>query len=90
MVVKPFNLKGLLNAILNVLIPILARRPDGLPSGHADLRHGLPSLEQDPLEGVLAVEMFAASFGPEEVEQEAPEDVKRLLPIGEVARVVAM
>ncbi len=66
--VKPFSLKGLLNANLIVLIPILARGPDGLPSGHANLSRGLPRLEQDPLEGVSAVEMLAASFGPEVIE----------------------
>ncbi len=88
--VKPFSLKGLFNAILIVLIPIPARRPNGLPGGHANLNRSLPRLEQDPLEGVLVVEMFAASFGPEIVKQKAPEDVVRLLPIGEAARVIAM
>jgi hypothetical protein len=40
--VKPFNLKGLLNAILIVLIPILARGPDGPPGGHANLSRSFP------------------------------------------------
>jgi len=44
-VVKPFSLKGLLNAILIVLIPILARRLDGLPGGHANLSRSFPRLE---------------------------------------------
>jgi hypothetical protein len=43
--VKPFSFNGLLNANLIVLIPILARGPDGLPSGHANLSRGLPCLE---------------------------------------------
>jgi hypothetical protein len=47
-------------------------------------------LEQDPLKGVLAIEMFATSFGPEVVEQEAPEDVEKLTSIGEAARVIAV
>jgi hypothetical protein len=47
-------------------------------------------LEKNPLEGVLAVEMFATSFGPEVIEQKAPEDVEGLPPIGEAARVIAM
>jgi len=34
--------------------------------------------------------MFATSFGPEVVEQKAPEDVKGLSPICEAARVIAM
>jgi hypothetical protein len=38
----------------------------------------------------LAIEMFATSFGPEVVEQKAPEDVEGLSPIGEAARVIAM
>jgi hypothetical protein len=88
--VKPFSLKSLLYANLIVLIPILVRGPDGLPSGDANLSRGLPRLEQDPLEGVLVVEMLAASFGPEVVEQEPPEDVERLSPIGEAARVIAV
>ncbi len=90
MAVKPFSLKGLLNANLIVPIPILARGPDGLPSGHANLSRGLPRLEQDPLEGVLAVKMFTASFGLEVVEQKAPEDVEWLSPIGEAAHVIAV
>ncbi len=64
MAVKPFSFKGLFNVILIVLISIPARRPDGLPGGHANLSRSLPRLEQDPLEGVLVVEMFAASLGP--------------------------
>jgi hypothetical protein len=88
--VKPFNLKGLLYANLIVLIPILARGPDGLPSGHANFSRGLPRLEQDPFEGVLAVEMLAASFRPKVVEHQAPEDVERLSPISEATRVIAV
>jgi hypothetical protein len=44
-VVKPFNLKGLLNVVLIVLIPILVRRPDGPPGGHANLNRSFPRLE---------------------------------------------
>jgi hypothetical protein len=47
-------------------------------------------LEQDPFEGVKAVEMLVASFGPEVVEQKAPEDVDRLPSIGAAACVMAM
>jgi hypothetical protein len=43
--VKPFSFKGLLNVILIVLIPILARRPDGPPGGHANLSRNFPQLE---------------------------------------------
>ncbi len=43
--VKPFSPKGKLNAILIVLSPILARRSNGLPGGHAHLRRSLPRLE---------------------------------------------
>jgi hypothetical protein len=62
--VKPFSPKGKLNAILIVLSPILARRSNGLPGGHAHLRRSLPRLEQDPFEGVLAIKVPSASFGP--------------------------
>jgi len=88
--VKPFSLKGLLNVILIILIPKLTRGPDGPPGGHADLGRSLPRLKENSLEGVLAVEVFATSLGPEIVEQEALEDVKGLAPIGEAACVVAM
>jgi hypothetical protein len=66
--VKPFNLKGLLNAILIILIPNLTRGPDGPPGGHADLSHSFPRLKKNSLEGVLAVEVFATSLGPKVVE----------------------
>jgi len=88
--VKPFSLKGLLNAILIILIPNLTRGHDGPPGGHADLGRSFPRLKENSLEGVLAVEMFATSLGPEVVEQEAPEDVEGLTSIGEAAHVVAV
>jgi len=66
--VKPFSLKGKLNAILIVLSLILARRSNGLLGGHAHLRRNFPRLEQNPLEGVLAIEVPSASFGPEIIE----------------------
>ncbi len=62
--VKPFSPKGKLNAILIILGPILARGSNGLPGGHAHLRRSLPRLEQDPFEGVLAIKVPSASFGP--------------------------
>jgi hypothetical protein len=62
--VKPFSPKGKLNAILIVLGPILARGSNGLPGGHAHLCRSLPRLEQDPFEGVLAIKVPSASFGP--------------------------
>jgi len=88
--VKPFSLKGLLNALLIIMIPKLTRGPDGPPGGHVDLGHSFPRLKENSLEGVLAVEVFATSLGPEIVEHEAPEDVKGLTSIGEAARVVAV
>jgi len=88
--VKPFSLKGLLNAILIILIPNLMRGPDGLPGGHANLGRSFPRLKENSHEGVLAVEVFATSLGLEVVEHEAPEDVKWLTSIGEATRVVAV
>jgi len=87
---KPFSLKGLLNAILLILIPSLTRGPDGPPGGHADLGRSLPRLKENSLEGVLAVEVFATSLEPEVVEQKTPEDVEGLASLGEAARVVVV
>jgi hypothetical protein len=47
-------------------------------------------LEQDTLEGVLSVEVFAAPFEPKVVKQEASEDVEGLSSVGEIARVIAV
>jgi hypothetical protein len=88
--VKPFSLKGLLDAILVILIPKLMRGPDGPPGGHVDFGRSFPQLKEHSFEGVLAVEMFATSLGPEVVEQEALENVEGLTSIGETACVVAM
>jgi hypothetical protein len=88
--VKPFSPKDLLNTILIILISIPANGSDGLPGGHANLSRSLLSLKKNLLEGVLVIEVFAASFGPEEIEQKAPEDVERLALVGEAARVVAV
>ncbi len=88
--VKPFSLKGKLNSILIVLSPILARRSNGLPGGHAHLCRSFPRLEQNPFKGVLAIEVPSASFGPEIIEQKAPKNVEGLSPVGEATRVVAM
>jgi hypothetical protein len=82
--VKPFNLKGKLNVILIIQSPILARRSHGLPGGHAHLRRSFPKLEQNPFEGVLAIKVPSASFGPEIIEQKAPKNVEGLSPVGEV------
>ncbi len=65
---KPFSLKGLFNAILIVLIFILARGSNGLLGGHANFSRSLPSLEENPFEGVLVIKVFAASFEREEIE----------------------
>jgi hypothetical protein len=73
-----------------LMFPILTRRLDGPPSGHAHLGRGFPRLKEDALEGVLAVKVIAASLGLEVVNQEAPEDVKGLAAVGEAARVIAM
>ncbi len=88
--VKPFSLEGKLNAILIVLTPILARRSNGLPGGHAHLRRSFPRLEHNPFEGVLAIKVPSASFGPEIIEQKAPKNVEGLSLVGEATRVVAM
>jgi hypothetical protein len=47
-------------------------------------------MEQNPFEGVLAIKMPSASFGPEIIEQKAPKNVEGLFPVGEATRVVAM
>jgi hypothetical protein len=47
-------------------------------------------LKENPFEGVLAVEVFATSFRPEVVNQEAPEDVERLAAVSEAARVIVV
>jgi len=88
--VKPFSLKGFLNVILIIFVPILVRRSNGPPSGHADLGRGLPRLKKNTLEGVLAIKVFATSLGLEIIEQEAPENVKGLSAVCEAARVVTV
>jgi hypothetical protein len=72
---KPLSLKGFFDTTLNVLVPILARRSNGFPGGHADLGRSLPCLKQDFFEGVLVVEVSTTSFRPNVVEQEAPKNV---------------
>jgi len=88
--VKPFSPKGLLNANLKLMLPILTRGSNSPPSGHADVARGLPRLKKNSLEKVLSVEVLAASLGPEVVEQEAPEDIKGLTTVSETTRVVAV
>jgi len=88
--VKPFSPKGLLNANLMLLLPILTRGSNSPPGGHANLSRGFPRLKKNSLEGVLAVEMLAASLRPEIIEQKAPKDVKGLTAVSETARVVAV
>ncbi len=68
----------------------MARRSNGLPGGHAHLRRSFPRLEQNPFEGVLAIKVPSASFGPKIIEQKAPKNVEGLSPVGEATQVVAM
>jgi hypothetical protein len=88
--VKPFSPKGLLNANLMLMLPTLIRRFDDPPGGHANLGRGLPRLKENPLERVLAIEVFTTSFGPELINQEAPENVERLTTVSETARVITV
>jgi hypothetical protein len=90
MAVEPLSPKGLLNANLKLMLPTLARRSDGPPSGHANLGRGLPRLKEDTFERVPAVEVSATSLRPEVVNQEAPEDVEGLAAISEAARVITV
>ncbi len=87
---EPLGLKGLLNPSLSVLILKLPRIFYGSPGGHADFDSGLPGLQEDSLERVLAVEVPSASFGPKIIKDQAPKDIERLSPVGEAARVVAV
>ncbi len=87
---EPFGLQGHLNPTLSVLIPKLPRVSDGFLGGHADLNSSLPGLEEDSLERVLAVEVPSASLRPKIIEEQAPEDVEQLLPVGKAARMVAV
>ncbi len=87
---EPLGLKGLFNPNLSVLISNMPRVSDGSPGGHANLSSSLPGLEEDSLERILAIEMPSASLGPEIVEEQAPEDVEWLPPVGESTRVVAV
>jgi len=88
--VKPFSPKGLFNASLMLLLPILIRGSNGPLGGHADLGRGFPRLKKNSLEGVLAVKVFAASFGPKIIEQEVPKDVEGLTAVSESARVIVV
>ncbi len=90
MAVEPLSPKGLLNANLKFMLPTLARRSNGPPSGHANLGCGLPRLKENTLERVLAVEVSATSLRPEVVNQEALEDVKGLAVISEAACVITV
>ncbi len=88
--VKPFSPKGLFNANLMLLLPILTRGSNGPPGGHADLGRGFPRLKKNSLEGVSVVEVLAASLGPKIIEQEALKDVEGLTAVSESARVIAV
>jgi len=85
---KPFSLKGLLNASLSVMFSLMASGSNGLPGGHSDLGSGLPGLQEHSLEGVLVVEVPTATFRPEIEKEEAPKNVKGLSPIGEASWMV--
>ncbi len=89
-VMEPLGLKGHLNPSLGVLIPKLPSVFYGSLGGHADLHRSLPGLEEDSLERVLAVEVPSASFGPKVIEEQIPENVERLLSVGEATRVVGV
>ncbi len=77
---KPFSLKGLLNASLSAMFSLMACGSNGLPGGHSDLGGGLPGLQEHSLEGVLVVEVPTAPFRPEIEKEEAPKNVKGLSP----------
>ncbi len=88
--VKPFSLKGLLNANLSVLFSLVASGSNGLLGGHSDLGGGFLGLQQHPLEGVLVVKVSTAPFRPEIEEEETPKYVEGLHSVGEAPEVVAV
>ncbi len=70
------------------MIPTGALRFDGFPGGHADFGRGNPSLSEKALDRVVITKVPFASFGPDVVEDEAPQNVQGLPWKGESARVV--
>jgi hypothetical protein len=86
----PFRPKGLSNPILNARFPGGLEQVDGLPSGHPNLDGGHQGLLKNFPSGVLVIEMLPAPLGPEEVENEAVKNVKRLSNEGETLDLVSL
>jgi hypothetical protein len=59
-----------------------------LPGGHVDFDSGNLGLMKDLSRKILVVKVLPASLGPEEVKDEATEDVKRLPDVGEAPDMV--
>jgi len=76
--VEPFFPKGKLYAKLNVRVLGRTERFNGLPSGHTDLNHHHPGLEENFLKGVVVVIVLSAPFRLEVIDNEVTEDIKRL------------
>ncbi len=85
-----FNLKGLINPILNDGVPSGSTIINLLPGGHADLDRGHPSLLKDLSRGIQIVKVHPTSFEPKEIKDEAPEDVEGLPDVRESPGVVAL
>ncbi len=61
---------------------------NSLPSGHTDLNRRHPGLKKDIMHGIPIVEVLSTPFRPEIVQDEAPENVKRLASVRETSCVV--
>ncbi|CAM6065118.1 unnamed protein product [Sphagnum tenellum] len=86
----PLTLEGLINLTLSDKILNGPMRADRLLGGHVDFDSGNPGLMEDLSRRVSIVKMLPASLGPEEVKDEAMEDVEGLFSVGEAPDVVSL
>ncbi len=86
----PFRPKGLINPSRNTRFLGGTKRVDGLPSGHPNFNGSHPGLLKDFPRGILVIEMLPASLRPQEVEDEAANNVKWLSNVGEAPYMVPL
>jgi hypothetical protein len=73
--VAPFNLKGLINTILETRLINRCDRIDGFPSHHPNLNSSDLNLLENITGGVLRIKVHPTPFWPNEIKNETPKNI---------------
>jgi hypothetical protein len=73
--VAPFNLKGMINTILDIRLTSRFEGINGFPGRHPNLNSGDPNLLENIVGGVMHIKVHPTPFRPKEIKSETPKNI---------------